>query len=117
MSARADIDRRIERYAAAAAAHGRATRAGDSRSANEAHDVIAEVYRQLREEGARDELLPLLRHPDANVRGWAGAHALEFAPDEGQRALEELAAREPGIVGFDAEQTLAVWREGKLSFP
>jgi hypothetical protein len=42
---------------------------------------------------------------------------LEFAPDQGERVLEEVAATEHSILGFDAKPTLSVWREGGLSFP
>ena len=86
-------------------------------SANKAHDVVAAIYRELREQGTERALLPLLRHPDPAVVVWAGSHALEFAPRNGERALEDLARQDHGIVGFAALQTLAVWREGRLSFP
>lgn len=46
----------------------------------------------------------------------AGAHALEFAPHQGERVLEELSAH-AGLVGFDAKMTLQTWREGELRFP
>ena len=62
-------------------------------------------------------MLPLLSHGDPAVVTWAGAHVLEFAPAEGERVLEQIARDGSGIFGFDAQQTLAVWREGKLSFP
>lgn len=110
-------DLRLERYAEAAAAHGRASATGDSPCADEAYDVMAAIYRELRAQGEEQSLLPLLRHADMAVVAWAGAHALEFAPREGERALQGVAHRDQGIVGFNAEQTLAVWREGKLSFP
>jgi hypothetical protein len=108
---------RVSVYAEAAAAHGHATAEGDSRSANAAHDRLAAVYRELRAEGERARLLPLLKHAHPAVRTWAAAHALEFAPDQGERVLEEVAATEHSILGFDAKQTLSVWREGGLSFP
>jgi hypothetical protein len=114
---REEKDPRIERYAEAAAAHGRATEGGDSKSANKAYDIIADVYRELREEGARDRLLPLLEHPDASVRCWAGAHALEFAPEDGERVLTDLAQGDRSTIGFDAKMTLSEWRAGKLTFP
>ena len=110
-------DLRVSAYAEAAAAHGRATVEGDSKSANDAHDRLAAVYRELRDEGQRERLLPLLNHGDVAVRAWAAAHALEFAPDQGKRVLEEIAATEQDILGFDAQQTLTVWREDGLSFP
>jgi hypothetical protein len=109
----------LRAYAEAASEHGEATAAGDSSRANEAHDVIAAIYRDLRELGigAQRRLLPLLDHPDAWVVAWSGAHALEFAPEEGERALTELARRERSLAGFTAETTLSVWRDGKLTFP
>jgi hypothetical protein len=71
-------DSRVSAYADAASAHGRATAAGESNCAN---DRLAAIYRELRHEGQRERLLPLLEHADAAVRVWAAAHALEFAPD------------------------------------
>jgi hypothetical protein len=58
----------------------------------------------------------LLNHADVAVRAWAAAHAFEFA-SEGERVLKEIAATDQGILGFDAEPTLTVWREDGLLFP
>jgi hypothetical protein len=110
-------DELIERYRKAAVSHGEATESGDSRQANASHDVIASVYRELRERGLQPCLLVLLDDSDARVRAWAGAHALEFAPDLGEPVLSALARDEPGLVGFTAEMTLNVWHEGELRFP
>jgi hypothetical protein len=106
----------VHQYAEAASAHKEATAAGDSKRANQAHDVVAAIYRRLREQGEQRQLLPLLSHDDAAVVAWAGAHALEFAPEEGERALAELAQRD-GLIGFGARMTLSEWRAGKLTFP
>lgn len=110
-------DERVNAYAEAAVGHGRATVVGDSKSANEAHDRLAAIYRELRQEGQRERLLSLLHHAEVAVRIWAAAHALEFAPDEGEHVLKEIAATDQGILGLDAQQTLSVWRDGELSFP
>jgi hypothetical protein len=109
----------VERYTAAAASHGQATEAGDHKKANRAADSIAAIYRELRQRGAdaQKHLLALLTHPDPGVRGWAGAHALEFAPSDGERALLQLATIRKSLVAFSAEMTLKVWREGRLRFP
>lgn len=114
-----DTPRLVRRYAEAASEHGIATAAGDSVTANEAHDLIASIYRQLRQRGpaAQEQLLPLLANPDPWVVAWSGAHALEFAADKGERALAGLTHSERGIVGLTAAATLSVWREGKLTFP
>jgi hypothetical protein len=107
----------IQEYAEAASAHGEATAAGDNARANQAHEVVAATYRRLRSHGEQRRLLPLLEHSDPAVVAWAAAHALEFAPKEGERALTDLAQRDSGIISFAAEVTLSEWREGKLAFP
>jgi len=112
-----ELDPRVSAYAESAAEHGRATIEGDSASANDAHDRLAAVYGELRDDGQQARLLPLLSHADVGVRAWAAAHALQFAPEQGEQVLEEIAATGQGILGFDARQTLSVWREGGLSFP
>lgn len=110
------VDDLLARYATAAAAHQEASERGDHRRANRQHDIVAAVYRELRRRDEAAALLPLLGHENNGVRAWAGAHALEFAPSEGERVLGEL-SREPGLVGFDAKMTLQTWREGELRFP
>ena len=108
----------IEAYRAAAAAHGAATEKSDYRKANRHHDVVAAIYRELRTRGdaAQLELLALLDDLDPHVRGWAAAHALDFAPERGERVLRRLASS-GGAVGLNAEMTLREWTKGSLSFP
>jgi len=65
---------------------------------------------------AQKALLALLDHRDSGVRSWAGAHALEFSPEDGERTLEGLVAA-GGLTGFNAEMTLETWRRGALRFP
>jgi hypothetical protein len=45
-------------------------------------------------------LLSLLDDDDVGVCGWAAARALEFAPAEGERVLEALAASGEGLLGL-----------------
>lgn len=108
----------VEKYAAAAAKHGEAIEAGNPRVANRNADTIAAIYRELRKRGleAQRQLLPLLTRPEPGIRGWAGAHALEFSPPEGERILTELASVKASLVGFSAEMTLKQWRLGRLRF-
>jgi hypothetical protein len=111
------IDQIVGLYLEAAAETGRYEDTS-SEKVNRAADVVAAAYRELRRRGidAQRVLLALLDHPDLAVRGWAGAHALEFAPEQGEQTLEEL-SQEPTIRGFNAEMTLEVWRKGELRFP
>jgi hypothetical protein len=105
-------------YREAAVQHGTATENGDYRTANRRHDLIAGVYRELRRRGddAQRELLPLLNDIDERVRAWAAAHALEFAPDQGEPVLKRLATKS-GAIGLNAQMTLEQWSKGALTFP
>jgi hypothetical protein len=111
------VDELVGQYRAAASKHGEATLRGTPRVANRNADVVAAVYRELRRRGDERALSALLDDDDRGVRGWAGAHALEFAPSEGESVLEILAAEDFGLVSFSAEITLEEWRAGRLRFP
>lgn len=87
-----------------------------SRRQNRAADRVAAVYRELRDRDQREALLPLLGSDNPGVRGWAAAHALEFAPEKAISVLEASFA-DPFPHGFNAEMTLKEWRAGRLRFP
>lgn len=108
----------VRLYEEAAHNHRQATDSGDPEEGNRAADLVALIYHELRKRGlaAQSLLLPLLDAPDSGVRGWAAAHALEFAPEKGEPVLEVL-SNEPRFLGFSARTTLKVWREGNLKFP
>ena len=110
-------DHLVSDYVAAAAQHRRATREGNSALANRSDDVVAGIYRALREQGERERLLPLLADADPAVRGWAASHALEFAPERAVPVLAELAAGPPSSERLDAQMTLKEWKKGTLKFP
>jgi hypothetical protein len=113
---RASIEELVQEYEQAAVAYGHALAAANHRAANRAHDRIASAYRELRRRAAAFHLLPLLKNEDENVRSCVAAHALEFAPAQGEPVLVELAAR-PGPIRTPAEYALKAWREGTLKFP
>ena len=113
---RASIEELVQEYEQAAVAYGQALAAADHRSANRAHDRIASAYRELRSRAAASHLLPLLRSENENVRSCVAAHALEFAPEQGEPVLLGFAAR-PGRLRTPAEYALKAWREGTLKFP
>jgi hypothetical protein len=112
------VDDLVARYVAAASRHGAATLGSDASAANSDADVIAAVYRKLRRRGLQSLLLVLLDNADMGVRGWSAAHALEFAPSEGEVVLSALAeSSEAGLIGFSAATTLREWHGGRLRFP
>jgi Domain of unknown function (DUF2019) len=114
----ASTEELVTLYERAATEHGRGRLQGTPRETNRAADTIAAIYRELRGRGdqSRQAILPLLLSDNPSVRGWAGAHALEFAPEQGRAILEDL-AKEKGLIAFSAKTTLKVWAEGKLQFP
>ena len=96
-----EIDAR-RTYIEAARAHGAATNAGDSDSANLAHDLLIQALEKLRRcpDRGRDILLGLLVDEDLHVRCWAATHLLPIAEEEAVRALSELSSRS-GIAAFN----------------
>jgi hypothetical protein len=113
---KASIEELVQEYEQAAVAYGQALAAANHRAANRAHDRIANAYRELRSRAAASHLLPLLKSEDDDVRSCVAAHALEFAPEQGEPVLLGLAAR-PGRLRTPAEYTLKAWKEGTLKFP
>jgi len=109
----------LEEYTAAAIAHGVATESGDPKKGNRASDQLVAINSELRRRGpqAHRSLLTLLADAHPAVRGWAGSQVLEFAPGEGERALEEVSRTAKGLIGLTAEWTLREWRAGRLRFP
>lgn len=113
-----DASALIDRYADAAMKHGRASQEGRHEQANAFYEVIITTYQELRRADADEQrrLLKLLIHPNAFVRAWAGAHALEFAPDAGEATLTKLAVEDRGLAGLAAKTSLDEWRAGRLTF-
>lgn len=113
-----DLEQLIARYAESAAAHRAASESGDYKLANKQYAIIARTHKELLQRGnhGRARLLELLTHESAGVRGWAAAHALEFAPAEAEPVLIEL-SNAVGTQGMSARMTLREWRAGRLRFP
>jgi hypothetical protein len=114
-----DTSTLIEQYTEAATKHGRATEAGNYRMVNQNADKLTAIYRELRRRGqvALEQLIPLLQHPEPGVRCNAGADALEFAPEHGVKALEELSNMSGSVVAFTARVALREWRKGNRRPP
>jgi hypothetical protein len=115
---RADIDALTDAYVKAAAEHGAATEAGNSDRTNKCYDIVAAIYRELRARGpdAQRALLSFIDHQNVSVRCWVASHALDFAPEQGEPVLAQLASGRD-LCAFDAKMTLREWKKGSLSFP
>lgn len=111
----AGTDELVARYARAARRHGHAT-LEETHVGNSDADEIAAIYRELRTRGKQATLLALLDVNEPSVQVWVAAHALEFAPEEGEPVLARL-AKDESVLGFTAKVTLDEWRDGRLRFP
>lgn len=116
---RADLDSLLAEYADAAVTHRRASREGKHQMANPAYKRLSAVVRELRTRGhaGQDAFLRLLGFPRIEVRGWAAAHALEFAPERASAVLEEIASGPISLEEFSAKTVLQQWRAGTLHAP
>ena len=98
------IERLIAVYREAAKIHRAASREGDHEKANPAYERLAGLMREWRRRGEAEHtaFLELLNDPSLDVRGWAAAHALEFAPDQAEPILEEIESGPESLEEFSA---------------
>jgi hypothetical protein len=94
----------------------RAIHAGKPRDGNRMFDLLVAINRELRARGieAQRQLLMLIDDPDQGTRCWTAKAVLEFAPEEGERVLADLAKHADGLIGFSAEWALEEWKAGTL---
>ena len=91
---------------------------GNYKRANKNLEILISIIKELKTRGleAQCSLLTLLKHNNFNVRLWAATHVLEFAPQEGEKTLTELAGMD-GLIGIEAKTTLKEWKLGRLRRP
>jgi hypothetical protein len=102
----------LNQYKQAAELTGHKSPDAANRSAKKLH----ELFKQLRttEEG-RAAIETLFSDPSPQVRCWASAHTLMWAPQLARHVLEELRDAK-GRCSFDAEMILKQFDKGTLSF-
>lgn len=117
-SGKSTLEELLQVYREAALEHRSASRSGDSRKANRAYLRLIAVIRELRRRGpdAHKALLRLLEDRRTEVRGWAAAHALEIAPKQAVKVLEEIASGPSSLEELSAQMVLREWRSGRLEF-
>ena len=105
----------IQKYKKAAELHGEGTLEGDSNKTNSAHDILIEVYSELKNNDSVKNLQVLIKDPNASVRAWSAMHLLPLFENESIDILDEV-SKEKSLVGFSALMTLKEWKAGKLKF-
>ena len=103
----------IRRYVSDAIDYGSKTRCPSAVASNAAATRMGAVYCELRRRGrdAQESLVALLNHPNDDVRGWAQAHVVDFAPERVVPMLEDQVAR-GGVEAWGARRTLQELKEG-----
>jgi hypothetical protein len=108
----------VQEFRNYAAAHGRATLAGDYEAANKNHDKLVELVPVIREYGTDGRLALALLADDADdaVSCWSATHLLKVDEAKAISVLSRLAAK-TGPMAFNAEMVLKQWRKGDLMLP
>lgn len=106
----------IHTYVRCAALHGRATDAGDWRTANAAHGELLTALAAIIDSDAHQELFELLRHDDCSVRCWAATHSLPLDEEQAIAVLKRIASGD-GFVALNAQVVLVEWGKGTLRLP
>lgn len=110
------LEQLIEKTRVLSAERMRAIYAGKPKDGNRMFDLLVAIHRELRARGieALRQLLVLLDDPDLGTRCWAATAVMEFAPEEGERVLADLAKNAGGLVGSSAEWALEEWKAGNF---
>lgn len=113
MNKKQDYKKLVEQFAEAAEKSFEAMMKGDSKENNKWVKRQVKAFHQIIEIGdiARDELLTLLNHENPRVASSAAAFSLKYDTERSIATLEKI-AREPGMIGFGAQQALRRWEEG-----
>jgi hypothetical protein len=114
MNKEQDYKKLVEQFSQAAERMSEAIMKGDWRENNKWAKKQANAFQQIIAIGdiARDELLTLLEHQSLSVVLSAAVFSLKYDTAKSIATLEQIAATDSGIIGFQAEQALQRWKEG-----
>jgi hypothetical protein len=109
----------VEEFRRLSAEHGQALEASNARAANRKFPTLVAIIEELRSRDpeAQRQLSKLLADPDPSTRYWTAGAVLDFAPSEAEQVLEELSRTQRNALGFSADWTLKLWREGTYNPP
>jgi len=104
----------IETFTKATKSHYLASLAGDWRTANQEAVLIRKAIKSLRGlgENGREALLAQTDSQDLSISSMAAVYSLKYDPEKSISVLTRI-AKEPGLIGFEAEQALQRWKEGE----
>ena len=108
-----NYQKHIDLFAESSAKGFDAALAGDWKENNKWVKKQIKAFQNIIEIGepARLALLDLLTHENLAIAKSAAAYSLKYSTDASIKTLNRI-AKEPGILGFEAQQTLARWKDG-----
>ena len=109
------IDEFLRIFEEAAIQHSRSTEVGDYKTANTCYNQITKAVGNLDRTGSRIELREFLLHHISGVRIWSAAFLLQTELANDAVAALEIDAKQPGIHGLNAQETLSSWKNGNLN--
>jgi hypothetical protein len=109
------IEGLIAEYTKSAIEHGLGTENGNSKRTNRAYDKIHRCYQSLKNFGdlGSQAITNLMEHENDSVKCWSAYHSLLYHRQKAVETLEDLAKKD-GIIAFNAEMTLELWKKGTL---
>lgn len=113
MNERQAYKKLVDDFAEAAEKSYEAMQQGDWAENNKWVKKQVTAFRRITELGtpARDELLRLLNHENPVIAKSAATFSLKYATERSVAVLKRI-AEEPGMLGFEAQQSLLRWQEG-----
>jgi hypothetical protein len=107
------IQKTVSSFADAAKKHYDAELVGDYKTANTQAKKIHKSFTEIVKlgEDARKALLDLVDTEVLPIAAMAATYSLKYRPERALAVLEKI-AKEPGLIGFEAEQAIKRWKEG-----
>ena len=108
-----DYKKIVEKFAEATEKSFAARLTGNWRENNKWVKRQVQAFQQVIEANneAREELLTLLNHQNPVIAKSAAVFSLKYATEQSIAILTRI-SKEPGILGFEAQQALQRWKEG-----
>ncbi|MBO5061218.1 MAG: HEAT repeat domain-containing protein [Prevotella sp.] len=104
----------LEAFRKHAVIHGETQKNGKYKIGNRSHDFIRESIDYLTKNNQLEQLTVFLSAEDLSLRIWAAYALLHIKTKEAVRVLKEIAKRDKGIMGFNAEMTISEFKKGNI---
>ncbi len=107
------INNLVDKFAESVLRQSECLNKGDWKSGNKHAKNYIKSFNEICKIGdiAKEQLKELFQHENDNVRAMAATFLLKYDTDASLEILNEI-AKKPGIVGFEAQESIKRWEEG-----